>query len=176
MTAPALPHRPSPADMARRPLPQAPAKQAATRTAANRTSPEGDRPYEPRPLTPEEAIRPGRLFDGERFRAMYQRGLLISGMRPEARLVGHTLLWFANHLTGRISPNWQPSQQQLAEATGLDAARIGVQLEVLVQRGWLHLHRIAEGPRSGRPRFDLTIPALYLEQIRASRGPQKPAN
>ncbi|WP_314411419.1 hypothetical protein [Streptomyces sp. DSM 40484] len=140
---------PSPADMARRTKP---------------------------PRTPQESIAPGHLVDGERFKPTYHRGLLMSGMNPEARLMGFTLLWFANHKTGRISPNFQPSQEELAEATGLSAGRVGVQIEVLRERGWLHLTWIAEGPRTGLPRFDLTIPALYLERVRAHRASHKQHN
>jgi hypothetical protein len=121
-----------------------------------------------------DAIAPGRLAPGERFKPTYHRGLLLSGMLPEARLLGYTLLWYANHRTGRISPNFQPSRAQLADDTGLDAGRVGVQLEILRERGWLRLTPIAEGPRTGRPRFELTIPALCLERVRAHRAEQIP--
>jgi hypothetical protein len=129
---------------------------------------------QPMRMTAAEAIAPGRLAPGERFKPTYHRGLLLSGMLPEARLLGYTLLWYANHRTGRISPNFQPSREQLAADTGLGAARVGVQIEVLRERGWLHLTPIQEGLRAGRPRFDLTIPALYLERVRAHRAAQIP--
>ncbi|WP_405924900.1 hypothetical protein [Streptomyces sp. NBC_00035] len=174
MSAPAT-HRPSPADLARR-TPQAttaaPPKPApgpaptAPRAAA--------RPQPPK-LSAAEAIAPGRLADGERFKPSYHRGLLLSGMLPEARLMGYTLLWYANHSTGRISPNFQPGIEELVEHTGLDARRVGVQLEVLRERGWLRLATIQQGPRAGLPRFELTIPALYLERVRAHRARQIPS-
>lgn len=123
-------------------------------------------PAKPKPATPADSLAPARLEPDEPFKTMYQRGLILSGMLPEARLVAHTLLMYANHRTGRVSPNFQPSSEQLAADTGLAAARIGGQLEILRQRGWLKLTSIAEGPRIGRPRFDLTIPSLYIERIR----------
>lgn len=124
----------------------------------------------PPPRTPQESLAPGRLADGERFKPTFHRGLLLSGMNPEARLMGYTLLWFAHHRTGRISPTLQPSQQELADASGLSVGRVGVQLEVLRERGWLRLVPISEGPRTGLLRFELTIPALYLERVRAHRA------
>lgn len=156
----------SPADMAaRRPAqPGPPAPKPGPR-------PQATAPSAPGPLTAaEKAIAPGALAAGERFKPTYHRGLLISGMQPEARVTGFALLYFANHKNGRISPSVQPSQQELADSTGLSAERVGVQLEVLRERGWLHLHRIEHGPRAGLPRFDLTVPALYLERIRAYRA------
>jgi hypothetical protein len=143
---------PSPADLARRARP--------------RPAEDGTKPAQ---LTPAKAIAPGQLAPGERFKTLYQRGLMISGMLPQARLVGHTLSLYAHHRTGRISPNHQPSHDQLAADTGLNPGSIGAQFEILRQRGWLQSTRIGEGPRAGKPRFDLTIPALYLEQIRAPR-------
>lgn len=133
--------------------------------------PKAAAPSVSRPLTAaEEAIAPGVLTQGERFKPTYHRGLLMSGMLPEARLMGFALLYFANHRTGRIPPSLQPDRQELAQLTGLSTARVGVQLEVLRERGWLHFHRIDHGPRVGLPRFDLTIPALHLERIRAHRA------
>ncbi|MEV0475503.1 hypothetical protein [Streptomyces prunicolor] len=167
---------PTPADLARRALakpvpPRAAAPPQATvpsnpSTAAARPAKQSSQ----RALTAEEAIAPGRLAPDERFKSTYHRGMLLSGMLPEARLVGFTLLWYSHHRTGRISPNFQPTAEQLASDTGLDTARVGVQLEVLRQRGWLRLTPIAEGPRTGCPRFELTIPALYLRRIRAHRA------
>ena len=165
MTTSARLHSPSPADMARRPTPT-----PAPKPAPTPVQPEA--PQGPRALTPAEAIAPGELRDGERFKPLYQRALLISGLLPTARLMGHTLLWYANHRTGRISPNYQPTVEQLAKATGLNPARVGVQIEILAQRGWVHLHRLKDGPRAGRTRLDLTIPALNLEQVRADRTPR----
>ncbi|MGW0566125.1 helix-turn-helix domain-containing protein [Streptomyces tauricus] len=159
----------SPADMAaRRPAP--PPKPAA-RPAPTAPTPRPAAPSAPQPQTAaEKAISPGVLADGERFKPTYHRGLMVSGMQPEARALGFALLWFASHKNGRISPTLQPSQQDLADASGLSIARVGVQLQVLRERGWLHLHRIEYGPRAGLPRFDLTIPALYLERVRAYRA------
>lgn len=156
----------SPADMAAhrptakpKPKPKpAPRPQAAAASA-------------PRQLTAaEEAIAPGVLSTDERFKPTYHRGLLMSGMHPEARLTGLALLWFAHHKTGSIRPTDQPSRQELVDSTGLSTDRVGVQIEVLRERGWLHLNPITEGPRLGLPRFDLTIPALYLERVRAYRS------
>ncbi|WP_327403867.1 helix-turn-helix domain-containing protein [Streptomyces sp. NBC_01288] len=160
---------PTPADLARR----IPVKPGPPTTAPSNPSTTAARPAKPsskRALTAEEAIAPGRLGPDERFKSTFHLGLLRSGMLPEARLVGFTLLWYAHHRTGRISPNFQPSAEQLASDTGLNTASVGVQLEVLRQRGWLRLTPIAEGPRTGLPRFELTIPALHLQRIRAHRA------
>ncbi|WP_405925466.1 hypothetical protein [Streptomyces sp. NBC_00035] len=165
-------HRPSPADLARRP-PHAEPK-PAPRPAPAATP--HTAPCETPRLSPQEAIAPGVLRGDERFKPSYHRALLLSGMLPEARLMGYTLLWYAHHRTGRISPSFQPSREELAEHSGLTAGRVGVQLEVLRERGWLHLTPIQQGPRAGLPRFELTIPALYLERVRAHRARQIPAD
>lgn len=170
---------PTPADLARRapakpgvPLAAAPSQGAAPSSPSTPVA-EPAAPSPQRALTAEEAIAPGRLAPAERFKAMYRLGLMFSGMLPETRLVGLTLLWYAHHHTGRISPNFQPSTERLAADTGLDTARVGVQIEILRQRGWLRLTPIAEGPRVGRPRFELTIPTLHLQRIRAHRAELK---
>lgn len=169
MTTPTRRPVPTPGDLARR----------SERQPAAVAPPKGDNvharsavatPPVAQTLTPEEAIAPGRLAKGERFKPTYHRGLLLSGMLPETRLMGLSLLWYSHHHTGRISPNFQPSLEQLAADTGLDTHRVGVQIEILRQRGWLHLTVIAEGPRAGQPRFDLAIPALHLQRIRAHRA------
>ncbi|MFF6985642.1 hypothetical protein [Streptomyces sp. NPDC010273] len=170
---------PTPADLVRRapvrpgvPLTAAPSQP----TAPSGPSAAGAPPATPSPqraLTPEEALAPGRLAPAERFKAMYRLGLMFSGMLPETRLMGLTLLWYAHHRTGRISPGFQPDTERLAADTGLDTARVGVQIEILRQRGWLRLTPIAEGPRVGRPRFELTIPTLHLQRIRAHRAELK---
>lgn len=173
-------HRPTPGDLAPKPPTPNPAT-LAPRPAAPTATP-GPAPQEappssrPRAMTPAEAIAPGILIGRERFKPTYTRALFLSSMLPAARLVAHTLLWHANHLSGKISPRLQPTTEQLAEATGLDPARVQVQLKILAQRGWIHLHRIEEGPRAGHPRFDLAIPALYLEQVRAARAAQAARN
>jgi hypothetical protein len=155
---------PSPADLARRPAPR-----PAALTAPPRPKPPAvERP--PVQLNPAQAIAPGQLEAGERFKATYTRGLTLSGLLPESRLMGHTLLWYAHHRTGRIAPASRPSFDQLADDTGFSPARVGVQIQILRERGWLCLTSIAEGPRRGRPRYDLTIPALVLERIRQQRA------
>ncbi len=153
----------SPASMAaHRPAPSTPKPAPRPRAAAASA---------PRPLSAaEQAIAPGVLTTSERFKPTYHRAILMSGMQPETRLTALTLLWFAHHKTGSIRPTDQPSRQELVDSTGLSTDRIGVQIEVLRERGWLHLNPITEGPRTGLPRYDLTIPALYLERVRAHRA------
>lgn len=170
-------HAPSPADLAQRtPAPAGqPVRPPRPAPARRKPKPKPKAqlpipvPYVPQVLSPAEAIAPGELRTNERFKPTFQRGLLISGMLPEARLMGYTLVWYADHITGRISPHLQPDAAQLAASSGLSEVRVGVQLEVLRERGWLHINRISEGPRVGGPRFDLAIPALYLERIRVDR-------
>lgn len=169
MTTPTRRPVPTPGDLARR-SDQPPAPRAPSKGGDAHTDPSAVAAQPPaRTLTAEEAIAPGRLAPSERFKPTYQRGLLLSGMLPETRLMAFTLLWYSHHRSGRISPNFQPSREQLAADTGMDTGRVGVQIEILRQRGWLRLTPIAEGPRTGRPRFELAIPALYLERIRTQR-------
>jgi hypothetical protein len=139
---------PSPADLARRPAPATPAT--------------------PKPALL-DAVAVGVLTKDERFKPMYTWALLMSGMQPEARLLAHTLLWYARHTDGHISPAYQPSVDELVAATGLAPARISTQIEILRQRGWLRLASVPDGPRAGSPRYELTIPALYLQRVRARR-------
>ncbi|WP_326780403.1 helix-turn-helix domain-containing protein [Streptomyces longwoodensis] len=163
MTAPAT-HRPTPLDLARR-------TPAPTPTEQPRRA-----PYEPRTLTAEEALQPGRLSHKERLRQMLQHGMRISRMQPEARLVALTLLGYANFQTGRVHPRWQPTVEQLAEATGLSTGQVLVQLEVLTSRGWLQEHVLNQGPRAGTPVPQLCIPAWVLEQLRARAHQIPPAS
>jgi hypothetical protein len=158
---------PSPADLARRAAQPKPGPRPAPPAAA---APQ----LGPLPAA-EEAFAPGVLDAGagERFKPTYHWGLILSGMRPESRLLAYTLLWYAHHRTGRIAPHLKPSREQLATATGLSTAQVGVQLEILRSRGWLRLSPVTEGPRRGQDRYDLTIPSLYLERIRAERAERR---
>ncbi|MDX3217705.1 helix-turn-helix domain-containing protein [Streptomyces scabiei] len=141
-------HRPTPGDLAHRPAPKP-------------------------PVTPAAAIQPGRLRGKERLRPTFHRGLRISRMHPEARLVALTLLGYAHHTTGVVFPRYQPTSEQLAEATGLTPGQVGVQIHVLTQRGWLGIRRIEQGADAGREGLRLTVPALVLEQIRAARAAEQ---
>jgi len=147
----------SPLDMARR-KPQPPAAPKPSRGAA----PEA----EPRPASAADAIRPGKLRKSERMRSMYEQGMRISRMLPEARLVGLTLLGYANFQTGQIHARWRPTAEQLSYATGLTVGQVLVQVQVLTSRGWLTEHTLTRGPRAGSVALQLFIPAAVLEQIR----------
>ncbi|MFI1723884.1 hypothetical protein [Streptomyces sp. NPDC020489] len=154
MTAPATPRTPTPADLARRTAPvAAPAAPTAPRA--------------------EDALAPGKLAKKEHFRKFFLFGLRRSRMHAHARLVGHDLMWRANHATGQVSPTMHVSSDELALATGLTAGQVDVALQVLHTRGWLHYRRIAEGPRTGQRAMVLTIPAGALEQIRNRKGPRE---
>lgn len=122
------------------------------------------------PRTPLESITPGTLVKNERFKPTYSRGLLLSGMTPEARLLGHTLLWYAHDRNGLITVERQPRLVDLAEATGLDSHRVETAQRILRSRGWLRLHPIQSGPLMGEQRFELVIPALYLQKVREARA------
>lgn len=158
MTAPAI-HRPTPLDLARR-TPAASAAPAGTEPVASV-------PYEPRQLTAEEAIKPGKLTNKERFRPLFQQGMRLSRMHPEARLVALTLLGCANFRSGAVHTRWRPTTEQLADATGLSTARVLVQLEVLTSRGWLYERTLTKGPRVGATALQLAVPAGLLEELRA---------
>lgn len=149
---------PSPADFARRVAPAAPAVSAT-------------------PLPPiAQAIEPGKLGPNETFKPTYTWGLLISGMLPETRLLGHTILWYARYYDGHIPPTFAPNVDKLSAGSGLTPTRVQTHLEILRQRGWLRLTSIPTGPRAGSPRFDLTIPSLYLERVRAKRADREAIN
>ncbi|MEV0441855.1 hypothetical protein AB0I84_06090 [Streptomyces spectabilis] len=173
MSAPAPPRRPSPADMPRHPLPHPAIKPTASPTGFTTTpapATAAPAPAADGRASAEAALTPGKLQPGENFRSVYRRAMFMSGLRPEARLVAHTLVWYANHLNGHISPNHQPSLERLAADTGLTPGRVKVQTQILWQRGWLRRRPILEGPRKGRIRISLTVPAVYLERVRDARA------
>lgn len=74
MSAPALPHGPSPASM--------PQRQAAR--PAMKTTPAAP-PHEPVKPAVGDSIEPGRLRRGEHLRSVYSQGIRISRMLPNAR-------------------------------------------------------------------------------------------
>lgn len=122
------------------------------------------------PTTVAESIAPGVLVGKERMRTMIERGMRISRLHPEARLVALTLLGYSNHKSGIIYRRFEPTAEQLAEATGLTASQVRVQIHVLTQRGWLYTRRVPQGHDAGRTALSLAIPALLLEQVRAARS------
>jgi len=142
---------PSPADLARL------KSKAPTRSAASA-----------RTTTAADAIRPGRLRPQEIMRQLYQLGLRSSGMRPEARLVALTLMGYAHYRTGLCTKR-EPSSEELAQATGLTEGQALVQLQILTSRGWLTRREVLEGPRAGQQAYQLCIPRLALDQLRARR-------
>lgn len=156
MSAPAAPRIPTPSDLARR---------TPTQPPRLRTQPAPAPRPEPAPATAADLIAPGRLRPGEVFRQMFQQGMRLSRMHPEARLVGLTLLAYANFKTGLLN-KYEPNAKELAHATGLTEGQALVQIEVLTQRGWLTQHTPGRGPRQGRQVLHLCIPALVLQQLR----------
>jgi hypothetical protein len=155
MTAPATPRIPTPGDLARRrpaPATQSQPEPAVAATAA-------------------DLIAPGQLGPHELFRQMFQQGIRLSRMRPEARLVALTLLTYANFRTGLLN-KYQPEARELASATGLTEGQALTQIEVLTQRGWLTRRSPKVGPRQGQPVLQLCVPALVLEQLRQRRAAQ----
>lgn len=180
MTAPTT-HRPSPADLARRPAPGPSLDRKAS--AEPRPAPRPEQrpksepgPYEPRILTPAEAIAPGKLTRAERLRPLYQQGLRLSRMEPNARLTALTLLGYANFQTGLIHERWRPTTDQLSYATGITTGQVLVQLEVLTQRGWLYTRPLKDGPRAGEDALQLSVPAGVLEQLRARKHEGAPVS
>ncbi|MEL3949478.1 hypothetical protein [Streptomyces sp. LNU-CPARS28] len=171
MSAPAPTSRPSPADMPPHPVPHPASNPAASPTGfTTALTPAAPAPAARGRGSAQAAIAPGKLRSSEVFRSVYRRGIFLSGMTPEARLVAHTLVWYASHRNGHISTNHAPDVERLAEESGLTPLRVQVQLEVLAQRGWLQYRRFSDGPRKGGQRMVLTIPALYLERVRAVRS------
>lgn len=96
MTIPAT-ARPTPAALARRPA--------------------------PKPRTPAESIAPGELVGKERMRTMIERGMRISRLHPEARLVALTLLGYAHHKTGVVFPASGPRSSSSPRPPGSPSAR-----------------------------------------------------
>jgi hypothetical protein len=150
---------PSPADLARRPAP------------TMQTSPDSRRP-----LTAAECIAPGKLLRSERLRPVYTQALRTSRLLPEARLVAHTLLGYANFATGLIHQQWRPTTDELAYATGLSSGQVLVQLEVLTQRGWMYSRLLKEGRNAGSEVLQLCVPAAVLEDLRARKPKRQPAS
>ncbi|MEU6376764.1 hypothetical protein [Streptomyces sp. NPDC046909] len=173
MSAPATPRTPTPSDLARRPRPASPSQDAVPGATATPTPPPA-RPYERRQLSAEEAVAPGKLKQKEQFRRIFLLALRRSHMHPHSRLVGHDLMWRANHATGRILAVAQPTVEQLASATGLTTGQVEVALANLHSRGWLHYRRRQAEARADRPAYSLAIPAGVLEEVRALR-PNRPA-
>lgn len=100
---------------------------------------------------------------------MYQQGMRISRMHPEARLTALTLLGYANFRTGLINKHLTGTRE-LAHDTGLTEGQVLVQIEVLTQRGWLTRRVLDVGPRTGQQVLQLCIPTVVLQQLRG-RGP-----
>ncbi|MGW3110525.1 hypothetical protein [Streptomyces sp. NPDC001091] len=156
MTAPVIP---SPADLARR------AHAAAPRPGpAPVAAPTQDR-------TAADLAGPASLQRGEHIRPMVQKGLRLSRMRPESRLVALTLLGYVNWRTGWMRQH-QPTTAELAAATGLTEGQVLVQMEILIQRGWLARYHPATGPRQDELVYRLCIPQVVLQQLR-DRSPDQ---
>ncbi|MEV5163888.1 hypothetical protein AB0K66_04570 [Streptomyces werraensis] len=162
---------PSPADLARRPAPKPSARPAST--AASKADSRPPLPVRPK-LSAEEAIAPGKLTNKEHFRKTYLFGMRVSRMHPNARLVGHDLMWRASHATGRIAANQQPSVETLALSTGLTTGQVDVALNTLHTRGWLQYRVLQEGKRAGTRAMSLSIPAAVLEHIRSLHSEKAP--
>ncbi len=158
MSAPALPHRPSPADLARRqPSPRpAPVTPASPPAAAARQAPADDAA---------DKVGANGLREGELMRVMYLRAMRSSRMLPESRLVALTLMGYADHRTGALS-RYAPDPAQLSYATGLSVRQALLHVEILTQRGWLGTHKPSQGPRMGQDVLNLAIPPWLLKQIR----------
>lgn len=160
MTAPARPSIPTPADLVRRTTPAAVPPAMAGAPAAPK----------PGPLPSiVDLASPGLLNPREVLRQMFQQGIRISRMQPEARLVGLTLLTYANFRTGLLNKH-APTPEQLAYATGLTEGQVLVQIQVLKQRGWLTERVLTVGPREGQAVFQLGIPGAVLHQLRNRRA------
>lgn len=160
MTAPAIP---TPGDLARRAA--ATPKPTAQPASASETS---------APSAPDQPLTAsGRLYPNEVLRQAYQQGVRISRMNAESRLVALTLLGYANFRTGLLN-KYQPTPDQLADATGLTEGQVLVQLKILTQRGWLTHRAPITGPRKGQQVYQLCIPKAVLAQLRAHRN-SKPA-
>ncbi|MGY1498588.1 hypothetical protein ACW4TU_18645 [Streptomyces sp. QTS52] len=170
----------SPADMARAPrtpLAARPAGSARPPTAEPQSPQPAPQPAAQEPRTPAvgDSIEPGRLRRDEHLRTLYSQAIRISRLLPNTRLVALTLLSYAHFNTGLIGARYQPTDDELAEATGLHADQVRGQVEILRQRGWCRARTITDGPRAGETALKLTVPALVLEQLRAPKSEPLPA-
>ncbi|MGW4300383.1 hypothetical protein ACWEHT_11460 [Streptomyces sp. NPDC004646] len=164
MTAPAIP---TPGDLARRTPAPAPAPRPARTprpvpapSAATRPSTPEDRP------AAADMARPGLLRPDEKLRPCLQQGIRLSRMRPESRLLALTLLGYVNFRSGLMLRH-EPTPAELAAATGLTEGQVLVQLQILTQRGWLTRRHPTQGPRQDRMVYQLCVPQLILQQLRA---------
>ena len=137
--------------------------------AAKKATPPAAPAPDRQPTTPADTIAPALLLPKERMRTVFLRGVRLSRMRPESRLVALTLLGYSNFKNGLINPHYRPSIEQLAEDTGLTNRQIHVQIHILTQRGWLHTRRITQGAYAGKPGLNLSVPAPVLERVRAAQ-------
>ncbi|MFJ2515577.1 hypothetical protein ACIPEL_36170 [Streptomyces griseoviridis] len=163
MSAPA--QTPTPGDIARRTAPTPAPRSAPAPAATDVQTPTPAASTQPRAGS---LTAPGVLAPYEVFRQMFQQAMRISRMRPNSRLVGLTLLGYANFKTGLLN-KYQPDLAELSYATGLTKEQVDVQIRVLTQRQWLTRHVPAEGPRQGQEVLKLQIPAAVLQQLRNRR-------
>ncbi|MET7679361.1 hypothetical protein [Streptomyces sp. NPDC005423] len=112
---------------------------------------------------------PARLRKGETTRSLFQQGMRISGMNPHTRLLALTLLGHANFRSGVISPQFQPSDEELVAETGLTLAQVNVQLSVLRSRGWLVQHVSRNDGATDENRWRLAVPEHVLARLRTTR-------
>lgn len=146
-------YRPTPADLARQQFAPRPASDAPapppTVAAVRRAPAEGA----------------NGLREGELMRSMYLRGMRISRLLPESRLIALTLMGYADYRTGVLS-RFAPDTEQLSYATGLNPRQARLHVEILTQRGWLGSHRLTQGPRTGQVVLHLGVPPWVLKQLR----------
>ncbi|MEU9400593.1 hypothetical protein [Streptomyces sp. NPDC048242] len=162
MTAPAIP---TPGDLARRTPTHRPTPTPRPGAAAFQPLAAEDLP------AAADMARPGQLRPDEKLRPSLQQGIRLSRMRPESRLLALTLLGYVNFRTGLMLKH-EPTPAELAAATGLTEGQVLVQLVVLTQRGWLTRRHPTIGPRKGQLVYQLCVPQLVLQQLRARRAPQ----
>lgn len=95
------------------------------------------------------------------FRALYERGVRQSGMRPNCRLVALTVATYSAG-PAAIPAHDQPGLNQLAKATGLETRGVRGALRELQQLGWITRPAGTRAPEHGHMSeaipITLTIP------------------
>ncbi|MGW0795142.1 hypothetical protein [Streptomyces sp. NPDC002692] len=101
------------------------------------------------------------------LRALYLQGMRISRLNANTRLVGLTLIGYANFQSGLLRQDHMPTPEELSYATGLTVGQVLTQIEVLTQRGWLTECKPERGPNAGSTQLKLTVPVFVLSHLRA---------
>ncbi|MEO3976337.1 hypothetical protein [Streptomyces sp. CAU 1734] len=98
------------------------------------------------------------------FRQVWERGITRTPLTAHTRLVALALATHADYTTGTIPEPVQPYLDGLSAATGLEAGRVVVALNVLQARMWIRRTHREERPYE-QTVLELTVPAPLLPAL-----------